>query len=806
MKNKFTKRAEDALRAAKEYAERCGHTYIGTEHILVALAAERGSVASKILEARGAEPQKLLSKLGADAGVGSAKDLDPEDLTRGSRSIISEAGKLASRLGFNSIGTEHLLSAMIDSGDSAAARLLSDCGVSISELKGDISVFFGAVDEMKDEPAYMERPRQNAKKQHNASLLTYGKDLTEKAFSEERDPVIGRDKEIERVIRILSRRTKNNPLLIGEPGVGKTAIAEGLAAAIAARRVPDCLYGKQIISLDLSSMIAGAKYRGEFEERLRSVISEAKRDKDIILFIDEIHTIIGAGSAEGAMDAANILKPSLARGEIRVIGATTISEYSKHIERDAALERRFQPVRVFEPTRDQAVEILMGLKPIFEKHHGIIIDDDAVYEAVNLSIDHIPDRFLPDKAIDILDEAASGLRLKAYTEPQEISLLREEIKELRVRKEEAIMDRDIEKAEAIRKNEIARSQELLTVRADWEKRKRTKRPRLDVTELRRSVSEQIGIDISEIEDKDGEMLTSLSDSLKERILGQDEACDKLASAILRARIGIRDKSRPVGSFIFFGPSGVGKTALAKELSDLLYGKEAYIKFDMSEYSEKHSISKLIGSPPGYVGYDEPGKLTDWVRSRPRSIVVFDEIDKSHPDIYGLLLQILDDGILTDSKGKKAHFSNCIIIITANLPSNDRRIGFEGSKSDSERRDAEGLFRPEIVNRVDEIIRFKILDPATATKIARNAIYEINVGLTKMGYNVEYSNELIDFVVCGSDYRHYGARAILRKVKTTVEDTLSRAIVEKKIDKTERYVISVSNNGDIVIKNADTARV
>ncbi|MBQ7011501.1 MAG: ATP-dependent Clp protease ATP-binding subunit [Clostridia bacterium] len=806
MKNKFTKRAENALKCAKEVAEELGHTYIGSEHVLVGLVSERGSVASKLLEARGADRKTLMDILRTTTGKGVTAELHSDDMSPRTRKIVSEAGKLADRLGFPAIGTEHVLCSVLNESDSSAVRLLVDCSISVKELKNDLSVFFGAVEEMRDDPKADERPRQSVKRSSHSALSTYGKDLTAEALCESRDPVIGREKEIERVIKILSRKTKNNPILIGEPGVGKTAIAEGLASAIASRSVPDSLYGKQIFSVDLSSMIAGAKYRGEFEERLRSVINEAKKDRDVILFIDEIHTIIGAGSAEGAMDAANILKPSLARGEIRVIGATTVSEYSRHIERDAALERRFQPVRIFEPSESEAVRMLNGLKKTLEDHHGIRIEDEVIPEAVRLSIEHVPDRYLPDKAIDLLDEAASDLKLHAFSEPKEIPVLREELKDLRLRKEKLIFEGELEKAESLRSEELIKSKELLTMRTSWERKKHTQVPVLGIRELRRSVSEQTGVDITDIDENEGEQLSVLADQLKKEIFGQDEACEKLAAAVVRARIGIRDKSRPVGSFIFCGPSGVGKTALAKELSKLLYGKEAYIKFDMSEYSEKHSISKLIGSPPGYVGYDEPGKLTDWVRSRPRSIVVFDEIDKSHPDIYGLLLQILDDGVLTDSKGKKAHFSNCIIIITANLPSNDRRIGFEVSNNGSERRVAEGLFRPEIVNRFDEIIRFNMLDHVAATKIAQNAVNAINVGLEKLGYEVEYGNELIDFVVGSSDYRHYGARAILRKVKTTVEDALSKAIVEKKIKKTERYVISVLDNGDIVIKNADTARV
>ncbi len=788
MKNKFTKRAEDALRTAKSTAEEMGHTFIGTEHILIGLLSEKSCIASKLLESRGADREKLTNNLCESEGRGGICRLSPDDMTAKAKKALLEAGKLRDKAGCECIGTEHLLSAILDD-TQGAAKMLFDCGISVPEILNDLSVFFCSVDEMKEHPQKREAASPSLKKSSNTSLSLYGKNLTAEAMSEEKDPVIGREREINRVITILSRKTKNNPLLIGDPGVGKTAIAEGLALAIANRNVPDSLYGKQIICLDISSMIAGAKYRGEFEERLKNAISEAKRDKDVILFIDEIHTIIGAGSAEGAMDAANILKPPLARGEIRVIGATTYSEYTKHIERDAALERRFQAVKVEEPSEDETVSILFGLRKGLESHHGLIIDDSAVYESVKLAVRYMPDRFLPDKAIDVLDEAASFLCLKNGKEPKDIIKLRSEINSFRARKESAVSNGDLETAEKMRKKEISKTKDLVNKRTAWEKWRKNEKPLLDASEVREAVREQLG---EEFESKSSENYNAgeLISDLTERIFGQEDACRAVADLVLRSKIGIREGERPIGSFFFCGPSGVGKTALSRKLAESIYGRNSFLKLDMSEFSEKQSISKLIGSPPGYVGYDEPGKLTQFVRNNPDCVILFDELDKACNEIFGLLLQILDDGVLTDSRGRKAHFRNSIIIVTSNAGSKQLSIGFSENHETAIRRQLDLHFGTELINRFDEIIIFNDLSDSTKYRIAETAINNISCKIERLGYSVQVDSGLIDDIVGCS--KNGGARNVLQAVSRYVERPLSNMIINGDLLKGEEYLLFVKD--------------
>ncbi|MBE6640521.1 MAG: ATP-dependent Clp protease ATP-binding subunit [Ruminococcaceae bacterium] len=802
MKNRFTKKAENSLKTAKNAAEAFGHTYIGSEHILIGLVNEKGSVASKMLESKGLDAERLTKKLSTIIGKGNRNELQGADMTPKTRKIITDAGKLADSLGFSFIGTEHILSCILREADSTAVRLLEECSVDTSEMLREVNAFFGAVEEMKDIPHEEDRKKPSRINQGSA-LLTYGKDLSEGFKKGSADPIIGREREIGRVIRILSRKTKNNPLLIGEPGVGKTAIAEGLAAAIVSRTVPDALHGKQIICLDISAMIAGAKYRGEFEERLKAAINEAKRDKDVILFIDEIHTIIGAGSAEGAMDAANILKPPLARGEIRVIGATTLDEYTRHIEKDAALERRFQPVRVLEPTPQEAEVILLGLKSSFEQHHGINIEDKAVCEAVKLSVRYMPERYLPDKAIDVLDEAASQLKIDSARQPADIENLRKELAVLRLKKEDAIRKGDIERAEKLRSREVTKNKALLSKRTAWERRKRSLKPTLTKEMLISSFTEQTGISVYGNEKAAVSELNSLS-RLKENILGQDEACERAARAILRGKIGIREDRKPVCSLLFMGPTGVGKTALAEEISKALYGDGSLLRLDMSEYSERQSISKLIGSPPGYIGYDEPGRLTERVRNYPNSVILFDEIDKAHPDIYSLLLQILDEGMLKDSRGRAAHFSGSVIIMTSNYGVKGGNVGFTEIKRD-ERSQLDAKFSPELVNRIDEVIQFDILGRDALTAIAEKSVSRLLKRLESIGYYAELVhgaiNELIDEEAC----KKYGARALLRNIKNMIEDPVTLAILQDKVERGEPFGITISNGETEIHGISDTVK-
>ncbi|MBQ4135722.1 MAG: ATP-dependent Clp protease ATP-binding subunit [Clostridia bacterium] len=789
MKNKFTKRAEESLRAAKSTAEEMGHTFIGTEHILIGLISEKSCIAAKILESRGAIKEEIVRKLSLSEGRGGQTKLSPNDMSPKAKKALLDAGMLSEGSGSECIGTEHLLSAILSDG-SSAAKILTECGISIQEIKSDISVFFCAVDEMKEKPTKREIGIPSSKKSVCTSLSQYGRNLTEEAEASLIDPIIGREREISRLITVLSRKTKNNPLLIGEPGVGKTAVVEGLARAIASRHVPDMLFGKQIFCIDLSSMIAGAKYRGEFEERLKNVLTEAKNDKNVILFIDEMHTIIGAGSAEGAMDAANILKPALARGDIRVIGATTFSEYTKHIEKDAALERRFQPIKVSEPTKEDTANILLGIKEGLEAHHGIRIDNSAVYEAIEISVRYIPDRFLPDKAIDVLDEAASFLCQMKSKEPTELISLRSEINELRVRKEELVAVGEIEKAERLRKKEITKTKELVNKRIAWEKKRKNERPVLDSDAVIRSFFEQTGESDLRENEFDSYRTTELLRSLSKEIFGQNDACRKVTDSILPTRIGLRDTNKPICSFVFCGGSGVGKTSLARSLSDAMFGRNSFIKLDMSEYSEKQSVSKLIGSPPGYVGYEEAGKLTQAVRNKSECVILFDELDKACPEVIGLLLQILDDGVLSDSRGRKAYFRNSIIIATTNVGSKHKTIGFAENIDSALINELDARFGAELINRFDEIVQFCELDLNAKRSIAEKAVNKTLEKLKNIGYDIEADEAVIDDIVkksvCGN------ARNVLQTVLREFESPLSNMIISSELIKGEQYLIKITN--------------
>ncbi len=792
MSNKFTQKAQNTLNLALSFARELGHSYIGSEHLLLGLVCEKDSIASRLLLARGADAARIRKSIADIAGVGSESFVHASDMTPRARKIIEGSAAESKRNQSRYIGTEHLLMALLEEKDSVAVRLLESEGIPSEELQKDLSVYLNASAERPVRTPPTEK--EEKLKIHSAPVLSsYGRDLTERAREGRIDPIIGRQTETDRVIRILSRRTKNNPCLIGEPGVGKTAVVEGLAERIAKGCVPPTLSGKRIVTLDISSMIAGAKYRGEFEERLKNVMEEVRRNPDIILFIDEIHVIIGAGAAEGAVDAANILKPALARGELQMIGATTLAEYRSHIEKDAALERRFQSVHVNEPSPEAAKEILLGLRDRYEAHHGLHIGDDAIEAAVSLSVRYIPDRFLPDKAIDLIDEAAAGVRIGAQTLPSSLKELEDEIRSLSEQLEDAVLSQSFERAAHLRdlerqkRGELAQKKEELpsahrhglSVRAG------------DVAEV---ITRWTGIPVSSLLSDESEKLLHLEDALGACVVGQDEAISALCRAIRRGRMGLKNPRRPIGSFIFLGQSGVGKTELARALAKEMFGtSEALIRLDMSEYMEKHSVSRLIGSPPGYVGYEEGGQLTEKVRRRPYSVILFDEMEKAHADVFNLLLQVLEDGTLTDSKGRRVDFSNTVIIMTSNLgnaPGEQKKtVGFSLSEDQSGRqRERERMiacvkerFRSEFLNRVDEILPFRPLDRDDLLKIASTLLDEIAHRAEQLGIVLSFDPSVSE-LLAQDPAAQGGARPLRQRAIRLIEDPLSTALLEKRFQK------------------------
>ncbi len=800
MKSKFTQKAQNTLNNALTIAKELGHGYIGSEHLLLGLLGERDSAAYKLLYARGADADKLKNAV-AELGGGEATALIPSDMTPRTKKIIEASSDISARYSHGYIGTEHLLLAIIEERDCVAVRLLESVGVRTQDVRSDIAAFLESVSEL---PGVSRLPARKAhKKQESATptLLKYGRDLTAAAAQGKIDPIIGRDAETERVIQIVCRRRKNNPCLIGEPGVGKTAVAEGLAQRISEGNVPDMLEDKRIISLDISSMIAGAKYRGEFEERMRTVMEEIEKNPNVILFIDEIHTIIGAGAAEGAVDASNILKPALARGEIQLIGATTLEEYRKHIEKDAALERRFQPVAVGEPTEDETLDILRGLRDKYEAHHRLKISDEALRAAVSLSVRYVSDRFLPDKAIDLIDEAAAGKRILSDYTPQDIRELEGRLHAVIHDKEEAIGNQDFERAATLRDQEKAiRSEyEKLVISHDNERGKELDAV-VGYAEIAEAVTRWTGIPVSAITEKEGKRLSELAADLKKVIIGQDGAVDALAAAITRGRSGLASPHRPIGSFIFCGNSGVGKTALCRALARELFGAEsALLRFDMSEYMEKHSVSRLIGSPPGYVGYGDGGQLTERVRRKPYSVVLFDEIEKAHPEIINLLLQLLEDGQLTDSQGRSVSFRNAVVIMTSNVGSKSNTsssIGFINSKSSAEdegrvRRALSEAFRPEFLDRVDEIIYFPPLSEESLIKICYGMLDELISRAASRGITLDFEKEAVRHICLQADNK--GARNLRRQISVLVENPLAALLLEGADDTDEK--ISVRLDAD-----------
>ena len=811
----FTEKANRALNSAIEVAENLGHTYIGSEHLLAGLVREDNGAATKLLNEKGVSSANVDTLLRQTVGVGIPTVLTPDDFTPRSKHIVEKAVMLAMNANAGYVGTEHLLLSLLEETDSCACYILSQLGVSLSALQESIQKAAG--DAASFTSGKQSRPGA-AKHAETPTLDQFGQDLTQKAAKNEIDPVIGREQEIERVIQILSRRTKNNPCLIGEPGVGKTAIAEGLALKIASGEVPELLRDKRIVALDLTGMVAGTKYRGDFEERIKGCIEEVVKAKDVILFIDEVHNLIGTGSAEGAVDAANILKPSLARSELQVIGATTLEEYRKHIEKDAALERRFQPVKVGEPSEEEAIEILRGLKDKYEAHHKVKILDDAIVAAVRMSARYITDRFLPDKAIDLVDEAASRVRLRAYTVPPEIKELEDQIKKVNEEKAAAVSAQDFEEAAALRDKEKELRSALTAQKTDWKEASAHAGGEVTANEVAQIVSGWTGIPTTELTREESRRLLDLETELHRRIVGQDKAVSAVAKAIRRGRSGLKDPKRPLGSFIFLGPTGVGKTELCKALGAAMFGDEnAVIRLDMSEYMEKHNASRLVGSPPGYVGYEEGGQLTEKVRRKPYSIVLFDEIEKAHPDVFNMLLQILDDGILTDSQGRRVDFKNTVIIMTSNLGAKQiagsgNSIGFSGEQgqtlSDEKIRDAvmgelKQAFRPEFLNRVDEIIVFNQLTKTEIGEIAARMLAQTKARLQSMEITMDFDPSVIDMVADEGFDPVYGARPLRRAIQTKIEDPLSEQILEGTVTAKHSYVCELEN-GSVVFKEQSTA--
>lgn len=791
MTDRFTAKAKEAIHLSVDAAQELGRSYVGTEHLLLGLIREGSGVAARVLKENGVEERKvmdLISQLIApDNTVGLAEQ---EGYTPSARRVIENSYREAIRFKAPLIGTEHLLLAMIREGDCVAARLLNTMGISVQKLNIDLLVAMG-----EDAPQSTREEAMSGKtrgKKETPTLDAYSRDLTALAREGKLDPVIGRQTEMQRVVQILSRRTKNNPCLIGEPGVGKTAVVEGLAQLIASGEVPETIADKRVVTLDLSGMVAGSKYRGEFEERIKKVISEVTQDGGVLLFIDEIHTIIGAGGAEGALDASNILKPSLARGELQLIGATTIEEYRKYIEKDAALERRFQPVTVDEPTEKEAVEILKGLRNRYEDHHKVTITDEALEAAVKLSARYINDRYLPDKAIDLIDEAASKVRLSGFKEPSEIKDLEEEIAALEKQKEYAIRTEAYEKAGDIKKKQEKKREKIEKIRAKWQKERSSKPMVVDESEVADVVAEWTKIPVRKLEEEESERLKKLESILHQRVVGQEEAVASVAKAIRRGRVGLKDPKRPIGSFLFLGPTGVGKTELSKALAESMFGTEnALIRVDMSEYMEKHSVSKMIGSPPGYVGYEEGGQLSEKVRRNPYSVILFDEVEKAHPDVFNILLQVLDDGHITDAQGRKIDFKNTIIIMTSNAGAENiispKRLGFASSSDEKENYnfmkgrvmdEVKRLFKPEFLNRIDDIIVFHQLTKEHMKEIVSIMLQSIIArAKEQMAITLDVTPEAKELLVEKGYDEKYGARPLRRTIQNLLEDKLAEAVLE-----------------------------
>nr|WP_289038584.1 ATP-dependent Clp protease ATP-binding subunit [uncultured Allobacillus sp.] len=808
MFGRFTERAQKVLALSQEEALRLGHNNIGTEHILLGLIKEGEGIAAKALKSLDIDSEKIQQEVEQLIGKGEATNQTIHYTPR-AKKVIELSMDEARKLNHSYVGTEHILLGLIREGEGVAARVFNNLGVSLNKARQQVLQLLGSNDSTSGNP-HQRKQKQNSNAQ-TPTLDSLASDLTATAREGNVDPVIGRSEEIERVIQVLSRRRKNNPVLIGEPGVGKTAIAEGLAQQIVNNEVPEILRDKRVMTLDMGTVVAGTKYRGEFEDRLKKVIEEIRQAKNIILFIDELHTLIGAGGAEGAIDASNILKPALARGELQCIGATTLDEYRKYIEKDAALERRFQPIQVSEPTTEESMKILQGLRDRYEAHHRVTISDDAIESAVRLSDRYITDRFLPDKAIDLIDEAASRVRLRNYTVPPNLKELEEKLDEVKKEKDAAVQSQEFETAASLRDKEQKLKNEVEKTKNEWKEKQGQESSEVTLDDIAHVVSTWTGVPVSRMEKDEKERLLNLEENLHNRVIGQEEAVQSISKAIRRARAGLKDPKRPIGSFIFLGPTGVGKTELARALASTMFGEEdAMIRIDMSEYMEKHATSRLVGSPPGYVGYDEGGQLTEKVRQKPYSVILLDEIEKAHPEVFNILLQVLEDGRLTDSKGRTVDFRNTILIMTSNVGAHELRreksVGF--SLSDDKRdyksmkdkvlEELKKAFRPEFLNRIDDTIVFHSLEEKHIRQIVTLMVKQLQDRLKDNEIHFTLSDKAIDKIADEGMDLEYGARPLRRSLQKNVEDFLSEELLKGDLEKGESVEIDVDDNGDFYV--------
>ena len=808
MFGRFTERAQKVLALSQEEALRLGHNNIGTEHILLGLIKEGEGIAAKALKSLDIDSEKIQQEVEQLIGKGESTNQTIHYTPR-AKKVIELSMDEARKLNHSYVGTEHILLGLIREGEGVAARVFNNLGVSLNKARQQVLQLLGSNDSTSGHP-HQRKQKQNSNAQ-TPTLDSLASDLTATAREGNVDPVIGRSEEIERVIQVLSRRRKNNPVLIGEPGVGKTAIAEGLAQQIVNNEIPEILRDKRVMTLDMGTVVAGTKYRGEFEDRLKKVIEEIRQAKNIILFIDELHTLIGAGGAEGAIDASNILKPALARGELQCIGATTLDEYRKYIEKDAALERRFQPIQVSEPTTEESTKILQGLRDRYEAHHRVTISDDAIESAVRFSDRYITDRFLPDKAIDLIDEAASRVRLRNYTVPPNLKELEEKLDEVKKEKDAAVQSQEFETAASLRDKEQKLKDEVEKTKNEWKEKQGQESSEVTLDDIGRGVCRWTGVPVSRMEKSEKERLLNLEENLHDRVIGQEEAVQSISKAIRRARAGLKDPKRPIGSFIFLGPTGVGKTELARALASTMFGEEdAMIRIDMSEYMEKHATSRLVGSPPGYVGYDEGGQLTEKVRQKPYSVILLDEIEKAHPEVFNILLQVLEDGRLTDSKGRTVDFRNTILIMTSNVGAHElRREKYVGFSMSDDQRDYKSMkdkvmeelkkaFRPEFLNRVDDTIVFHSLEEKHIRQIVTLMVKQLQDRLVDNEIHFTLSDQAIDKIADEGMDLEYGARPLRRSLQKNVEDFLSEELLKGDLEKGQSVEIDVDDNGDFYV--------
>ncbi len=803
----FTERAQKVLALSQEEAVRLGHNNIGTEHVLLGLVREGEGIAAKALQSLGLEVPKIQEEVEKLIGVGK-QPMQTIHYTPRAKKVVELSQDEARKLGHSYVGTEHILLGLIREGEGVAARVLNNLGVSLNKARQQVLQLLGS---NESQAGRQGRGNAQASSANTPTLDSLARDLTVSAKEGNVDPVIGRGKEIERVIQVLSRRTKNNPVLIGEPGVGKTAVAEGLAQQIVDNEIPETLRDKRVMTLDMGTVVAGTKYRGEFEDRLKKVMEEIRQAGNIILFIDELHTLIGAGGAEGAIDASNILKPALSRGELQCIGATTLDEYRKYIEKDAALERRFQPIQVDEPTLEETVQILKGLRDRYEAHHRVTIPDEAVEAAANLSNRYITDRFLPDKAIDLIDEAGSKVRLRSYTIPPNLKELEQKLEEVRKEKDSAVQSQEFEKAASLRDSEQRLREELEETKSKWKEKQGQETSEVSVEDIAKVVSTWTGVPVSNLTKDESDRLLNLEQTLHGRVIGQEESVNAVSKAIRRARAGLKDPKRPIGSFIFLGPTGVGKTELARALAEAMFAdEEAMIRIDMSEYMEKHSTSRLVGSPPGYVGYEEGGQLTEKVRRKPYSVVLLDEVEKAHPEVFNILLQVLEDGRLTDSKGRVIDFRNTVLIMTSNVGADElRRNKYVGFNLEEENQDYNNMktkvteelkkaFRPEFLNRIDETIVFHSLERKHMKDIVTLMVKQLQQRLKQQEIDFTLTDKAIEKIANEGFNPEYGARPLRRSIQKNIEDLLSEELLKETISKGEKVKIGLNNKGEFIV--------